>query len=233
MWAGVDSHLPEGSAPLFHSIYMDNSQKAVHVYNQIAEDYANVFSEPSEHIDEFLELLPTNGKILDVGCGNGVDCMYVKNKGFKIVGVDMSEKMLDIARSKYPEIEFRLGDMRSLQFDQNEFDGIIASCSLIHIPKKDIPKTLGQFTRFLKHGGAIYIQLQSGTSEEVFVDEPFKPDEKLFVNVISPDEIELLLHNAGFKIVHKHEIQSLKKEELDYTHLIVIARYASAHKNIT
>ncbi|MFA6198589.1 MAG: class I SAM-dependent methyltransferase [Patescibacteria group bacterium] len=212
---------------------MDNSQKAVQVYNKIAEDYASVFSKPSEYLDEFLELVPTNGKILDVGCGNGVDCLYVKQKGFNVVGVDMSAKMLEIARSKAPGIEYRQGDMRNLQFHENEFDGIIASCSLIHIPKQDVPKTLQRFTGFLKQDGAIYIQLQSGTSEEVFVDEPFKPDEKLFVNVISPDEIELLLRNAGFEIVHKHEIQSLKKEELDYTHLIVIARYTSAHKNIT
>lgn len=212
---------------------MDNSQKAVQVYNQIAEDYANVFSEPSEYIDEFLELVPTNGKILDVGCGNGVDCLYVKQKGFTVVGVDMSAKMLEIARSKAPGIEYRQEDMRNLQFHENEFDGIIASCSLIHIPKQDIPQTLKQFAGFLKQGGAIYIQLQSGTSEEVFVDEPFKPDEKLFVNVISLDEIELLLHNTGFEIVHKHEIQSLKKEELDYTHLIVIARFNGTHKNIT
>jgi ubiquinone/menaquinone biosynthesis C-methylase UbiE len=188
-----------------------------------------VFSEPSENIDEFLELLPTKSKILDVGCGNGVDCIYVKNKGYDVVGVDMSEKMLDIARSKYPEIDFRLGDMRKLEFDKNEFDGIIAACSLIHIPKRDIPSTLNQFAGFLKHGGAVYILLQSGKSEELFVNEPFKPDEKLFVNVISSDEIERLLQDAGFEIVHKHERKSLIEKELDFIHLIVIARYIGVH----
>lgn len=212
---------------------MDNSKKAVQVYDQIAKAYADEFSEPSEHIDEFLELLPTNGKILDVGCGNGVDSINVKNKGFDVVGVDMSDKMLDIARSKYPGIDFRLGDMRKLDFDEDEFDGIIASCSLIHIPKKDVPKTLEQFATFLKQGGVIYIQLQSGKSEELFIDEPFKPDERLFLNIISSDEIELLLKDAGFQIVRKHERKPQKKEELDFTKLYVIARYNGAHKNYT
>lgn len=204
---------------------MDNSKKAVQVFNKIAKAYDDEFLEPSKYIDEFLEFLPTNGKVLDVGCGNGVDADYIKNKGFNVIGVDMSNKMIDIAKSKYPGIDFRLGDMRKLDFDEDEFDGIFASLSLIPIPKKDVPKTLEQFATFLKPDGTIYIQLQSGKSEELFIDEPFKPDEKLFLNIISSDEIEMLLNNAGFNIVRKYECRPQKKEDLDFTRLYVIARY--------
>ncbi|MBU1119311.1 class I SAM-dependent methyltransferase [Patescibacteria group bacterium] len=203
---------------------MDNSEKAVQVYDKIAKTYANEFSKPSEHIDEFLKYMPTNGKLLDAGCGNGVDSVYVKKLGFDVVGVDMSEKMLEIARSKYPEIDFRQGDMRKLGFKENELDGIIASCSLIHIPKKDVLKTLQQFARFLKKEGVIYIQLQSGKSEEIFIEEPFKPDEKLFLNIFSLTEIECCLVKAGFNIIRKYERKSQKNEELEFTKLYVIAQ---------
>jgi len=203
---------------------MDNSKKAVHVYNQIAQAYADEFSKPSSHVKEFLELLPPTGKLLDVGCGNGIDSNFLASKGYDVVGIDLSEGMLKIARSKYPEIDFRLEDMRSLNFSKNQFEGIVASCSLIHISKKDVPKTLRQFAKFLKPKGAIYIQLQSGKSEEVFIDEPFKPDERLFLNIISAAEIKKLLTDAGFEIIHQFQREAKSKEELDYTKLYVIAQ---------
>ncbi len=86
-------------------------------------------------------------------------------------------------------------------------------------------KTLKQFGKFLKQNGAIYIQLQSGKSEEIFIDEPFKPGEKLFLNVISSDEIKSLLKDAGFDIIKMYERKSPKKGELNFTKLYVIARF--------
>ena len=121
---------------------MDNNKTVISVYNKIAKEYADAFSKPSDYMDEFLELLPKNGKVLDIGCGVGVDSDYVQTKGFKIIGVDMSEKMLEIARSNNANVDFRLDDVRSVEFGENEFDGIIASCSLIHISKEEVPKTL-------------------------------------------------------------------------------------------
>lgn len=203
---------------------MDNSNKAVEVYNKISKAYADEFTQPSEFIDEFLELLPKNGNILDVGCGVGIDSGYATSKGFEVIGIDLSKRMLETARSKYPEIDFRLEDIRQLKFKDKEFAGIIASCSLIHIPKIDVPKTLENFSRMLSDKGIIYIGLQSGKSEELFIDEPFKPDEKLFLNIISTDEIQRLLNDAGFDIIKKYERKAEKKEELDFTKLYVIAQ---------
>ena len=203
---------------------MDKSQKAVRVYDQIASSYANIFSKPSSHLDKFLELLPSPAKILDVGCGTGTDSNFVASKGHQVVGVDLSEEMLNIAKSSFPQIDFRLEDMRDIDFSKNQFDGIIASCSLIHIPKKDVPKTLRQFSKLLKPKGIIYLQLQSGPSEEVFVKEPFKPDEKLFLNIISLDEIKKLLTGAGFRTVFQLQRPPKSKEELNYTKLYLIAQ---------
>ncbi len=170
--------------------------------------------------------------MLDIGCGVGVDSNYAQTKGFKVVGVDMSEKMLEIARSNNFNVDFRLDDMRSVKFEENEFDGIIVSCSLIHIPKEEVPKTLKRLSLFLKPNGVIYISLQAGESKEIFIDEPFKPDEKLFLNIYSFDEIKKLLIEEGFEIMHQHERKAEKKEELDFTKLYIIAVKQSIHRNI-
>ncbi len=203
---------------------MDKSKQASSVYDKIAEPYAKEFSKPSEYIEEFLALLPKNAKILDVGCGVGVDAGFMKSEGFEIIGIDLSKEMLNIARQKFPQIEFKQQDIRELDFPPNFFDGILASCSLIHIPKKDVPSLIKKFHQIIKKDGAIYIALQGGKSEEIFVDEPFKPDEKLFLNIISFDEIKNLLVKNGFSIVKHYEREPKSKEELNYTKLYVIAK---------
>ncbi len=203
---------------------MDKSKQASSVYDKIAEPYAKEFSKPSEYIEEFLVLLPKNAKILDVGCGVGVDAGFMASEGFEIIGIDLSKEMLNIARQKFPQINFRQQDIRRLDFPPDSFDGILASCSLIHIPKHDVPVLLEKFHQILKKDGAIYIALQGGKSEEIFIDEPFKPDEKLFLNIISFDEIKNLFVKHGFSIVKKYEREPKPKEELNYTKLYVIAK---------
>ena len=81
-----------------------------------------------------------------------------------------------------------------------------------------------KFHQILKKDGAIYIALQGGKSEEIFIAEPFKPDEKLFLNIISFDEIKNLLVKNGFSIVKKFEREPKSKEELNYAKLYVIAK---------
>ena len=203
---------------------MDKSKQAVSIYNKIAESYAKEFSEPSDHIDDFLKLIPKNGKILDVGCGVGVDANYIQSKGFEVVGIDLSEEMLKLAKQKFPYIDFRLMDIRKINFEPNSFDGIFASFSLIHIPKKDIPNILKKFYQILKINGVIYVALHEGKSEEIFVDEPLKPGEKLFLNIYSYKEIKNLLVESKFEIIKKYERKPESEAELNFTKLFIIAK---------
>ena len=166
---------------------------------------------------------PMGGKIIDVGCGPGNDTGFMTSKGFEVIGIDLSKEMLNIARQKFPKINFKQQDIRELDFPANSFEGIFASFSLIHIPKKDISVILNKFYKILKRDGVIYIGLQTGKSEEGFIDEPFKPGEKLFMNIISFEELKNLLIENGFSIVKKYE-RDPKPGERNYTKLYVIAK---------
>ena len=203
---------------------MDKSKQASLVYNKIAEDYEKVFSKPSEYIGEFLTLLPKNAKILDVGCGAGRDSGFMFSKGFEVIGIDLSKGMLGLARQRYPKIDFKQQDMRSLNFSPKSFEGIFASCSLIHLPKKDVSSLLRNFHEILKEEGILYLSLQKGKSEEIFINEPFKPEEKLFLNIISFSEIKELLFKNGFSIIKRYERKPKIKKELNYTKLYLITK---------
>ena len=203
---------------------VDKSKQAVSVYEKIAKLYAEEFKEPSDYIDEFLKMLPKNGKILDAGCGVGIDANYMKSRGFEVVGIDLSEEMLKLAKQKFPQMDFRLMDIRKIDFKPNSFDGVFASFSLIHIPKKDIPDVLKKFYQILKDGGVLYIALHEGKSEEIFIDEPLKPNEKLFLNIFSYEEIKNLLAKSKFAIIKKYERKPKSEAELNFAKLFIIAK---------
>ena len=171
---------------------MDGSLQAVCVYDKMATIYANSFHNPSDHICDFLKLVRVGGRILDVGCGHGVNSNYMMSKNFKVVGIDLSSGMLKLAKGKYPLIDFRLSDMRKLSFESGYFDGIFVSYSLIHIPKKHVLFVLRLLNSFLKSEGALYASVQLGKSQEQYLISPLRQDQEIFVNVFSNEEIRII-----------------------------------------
>lgn len=202
----------------------NQSKQTTEVYDEISTSYAAKFNEPSDNIDDFLKLIGKGGKILDAGCGPGGDVAYIASKGFDVVGIDLSEKMLEIAKRKNPRIYFQKADIRKLNFKPNTFDGIIASFSLIHIPKKDVNKTVDIFYKLLKPRGVIYIGIQEGKSQEIFLAEPLKPDEKIFLNIISAKEINEILTKAGFVVLNEFSRPAENKAEFDFNKFVVMAK---------
>lgn len=208
---------------MFLKLSMDKNKKTVSVYNEIADIYAKTFTNISEPIDEFLKFIPQNGKILDIGCGTGIDAKYMQEKGFIVTGVDPSQKMLDIAKKQAPLIKFKLGDCRKLDFAPNYFNGIFSSFSLIHIQKKDVREILKDFYRILKKEGILYIGFQEGDPKETFINAPIKPDKKIFLNVFSEQEIKKLIHEAGFSILEQYKREP-KEKELQFTKMFIISK---------
>ena len=207
----------------------DKSNQTAKTYDSISAAYAETFSEPSDHIDDFLRLIPTEGKVLDAGCGPGVDSAYMSAKGFRVIGVDLSSQMLELAREKSPNTVFQLADVRKVSFEDETFDGVLASYSLIHLPKKDVPETVDNFFRMLKPGGAICIGIQEGKSAEVFLPEPLKPEEKVFLNVMSAKELKELVKNGGFEITSEFTRPANETEagEFDFNKFALIAQKAA------
>ncbi len=105
-------------------------------YNQIADQWAAVRdnSPINTCIRTFCKLLPANARILDIGCGTGrpIDA-YLSRKGYSVVGIDSSERMIQAALAcQLPNATFLVGDF--MDFTAPEpFDAVIAFDSLWHI----------------------------------------------------------------------------------------------------
>jgi SAM-dependent methyltransferase len=117
--------------------------------------------------DLFTALIPTGGRILDVGCGTGRDSAHFGSKGFEIDAIDVSASMLRIARSR--GVCARLLPMQSLDATAS-YDGIWASASLLHVPKSEIRQVLRRLLRALRPCGVMFISLREGRGEGLLAD---------------------------------------------------------------
>lgn len=181
---------------------MDKSKQSVSIYDKIAIKYTELyFNETGDFpfVDKFLNKLPKNGKILEVGCGAGHFSNYMAEKGFVVEGIDLSKKFLEIAKEKVPNVIFKYMDMRKLEYLDEEFDGVLSTYALIHIPTDEVVQTLQESFRVLKPGGMIFIAVHKGEPDKM-VDEPLKKGEKIFLNQFSKERLSKFVIRAGFKV---------------------------------
>lgn len=185
-------------------------------FDPIANEYDLWYEKPlGKFVDEVetklaLELFqPKPGMyVLDVGCGTGNFSIKLAKLGVKVVGIDISEEMLKIAREKAKrlglQIEFVKMDVYSLQFPSDHFDGVfsMATFEFIHEPKRAFEEMM----RVLKPSGHLLI----GTINK---DSPWG---ELYEERAKQDPTSVFRH-ASFKT-------EKDLEELDPKNLVKIAQ---------
>jgi ubiquinone/menaquinone biosynthesis C-methylase UbiE len=116
--------------------------------------------------------------VLDLGCGVGRNSIYLAKKGLDVVGIDVSESALRIAREwvqkeKLTNVALLRGTMTNLPFRSGCFGAVISISVIHHALKKDIVKTIVDVHRILKKNGLFFTNLASvkdpryGEGEEV------------------------------------------------------------------
>lgn len=178
-------------------------------YNEGAEKYCAHWSVPHKFTkvdrQKFCELLLKNARILEVGCGPGNDAAYFVKKGFKVVGIDLSYKMVTLAKAREMRANFYEMDMRDLTFDDDSFNGIWASFSFLHIKEVDAEKTLQQIKRVLRSGGYLCLLVHTNkitTYKKTEISGLFDNNGKpmsTYVQEWNQDDILGLLQKVGFE----------------------------------
>jgi ubiquinone/menaquinone biosynthesis C-methylase UbiE len=127
------------------------------------DSFAESFSQTRNYLPEaakslFEDHVRAGDRVLDNGCGNGRFYPFFKEKGADYVGIDNSEKLVDIAKKKYPEAEFKIDDALELSFASEEFGLVISMAVLHHIPSKAYRRQFFQEAwRVLKPGGRLIV----------------------------------------------------------------------------
>ncbi|MGI6744633.1 MAG: Malonyl-(acyl-carrier protein) O-methyltransferase [Firmicutes bacterium ADurb.Bin300] len=110
--------------------------------------------------------------VLDLGCGFGCYTEYFRSIGAKIIGVDGSAEMINIAKDKYPDCDYKIADItQRLPFDSNTFD--IVFCNQVLMDIEDIAPIFAEAKRILRNGGTFYFSIV----HPAFYDSEWQTDE--------------------------------------------------------
>ncbi|MFJ6568262.1 class I SAM-dependent methyltransferase [Streptomyces sp. NPDC091292] len=146
--------------------------------------------------------LPEGARVLDVGCGTGLPTARgLVDAGFTVLGVDLSDGMLDLARAQVPEAEFLNRDLASLRADGpaglGRFDGITCFFTLLMLPRAEIPYALRQFRTLLRPGGLLALSMVEADLDDAEI--PFL-GQSIRVSGFLRDELRQVVSGAGFEI---------------------------------
>lgn len=139
------------------------SDNTIKYYDDNAESFiqTTVDADMSDTRKLFLSFIPAGGKILDAGCGSGRDSLFFIEAGYQVIPMDASEQMC-IAASRLTGIPALNQSFDDLCAD-NEYDGIWACASLLHINGEHQPIVWQKLLSALKSGGIMYASYKEGT----------------------------------------------------------------------
>jgi len=144
------------------------SETTREVYDRHAERYDAVRSKAwgeARWLARFADALPPKGRILDLGCGSGRPIAeWLIGEGFALTGVDFSEKLLDLARARWPDGDWRLCDMRTLDLGET-FDGIVCWDSFFHLTQEEQRTGLPRLAAHLNVGGTLMVTVGPAAGE--------------------------------------------------------------------
>lgn len=169
-------------------------KKTIAFYDSAAERYANLMhrGSPDESLNAFIALLPENARVLDLGCGPARASFHMRAAGLRPDPVDASTGMVETANAAH-DIGARL-----LTFDQidmvDAYDGVWANFSLLHAPRRDLPRHLQAINVALHDAGIFHIGMKTGEGEaRDAIDRQY--------TYVSRQELVGLVEDAGFDVL--------------------------------
>jgi SAM-dependent methyltransferase/SOS-response transcriptional repressor LexA len=180
-------------------------------YGRKARDLASAYERAHpDHLARLDRAFASAQRLLDVGCGSGRDCLHLLRQGKDVHGVDASPEMLAESRALY-EREGLRAEGRLFQaalpnldaFKEGEYDGVLCSAVLMHLPDESVFDAVYSLRRVLRIGGTLVVSVPSQRSD---VDPITRRDAdgRLFSN-LPPAKLRLLFERIGFEVRSSEE----------------------------
>jgi SAM-dependent methyltransferase len=148
-------------------------------------------------LDRFIELLPQNAAILDIGCGSGEPiARHLIERGFQITGIDSSPTLIARCRQRFPNRQWQVADMRSLALGKS-FDGLLAWDSFFHLAADYQRRMFAIFKQHAARNAALMFTSGSAHGEAIGTYQ----GEPLYHASLAPEEYRSLLEANGFRVI--------------------------------
>ncbi|MDC7235541.1 MAG: class I SAM-dependent methyltransferase [Spirochaetales bacterium] len=180
-------------------------------YNSCAHAYDRKFSSYTlytERIADFARQLPRECRILDLGCGSGINAQLMNQLGHSVTGIDLSESMIDLARRRCPGLPFLKGAAESAgELLANSgiplpFDALCLSFLIVHLEEPECTRLLGTVKNLVKSGGFLYLSFMPYAPGKAhgYESTSFSQDH-IYFHYHKEEHIKAVLKEQGFQLV--------------------------------
>ena len=199
-------------------------------YDSAARAYAeHLFSElDGKPLDRHLlnrlaEAVESKGLVADLGCGPGHVAGYLSERGVEVCGIDLSPEMIRVAREMSPDLDFRVGDMMSLDFADGSLAAIVAFYSIVHFDLSEVAAVLKECRRVLAPSGLMLLAFHIGDGI-VHADDLFGQPVALDFRFHQPRDVVNSLKENHFKVIESSEREPYEGAEHPSRRAYILAR---------
>ncbi|MEO6902041.1 MAG: methyltransferase domain-containing protein [Bacteroidia bacterium] len=210
---------------------MDKNQIILNTYNKAAKQYQDKFMNMDLYhpsYDLFCKLIAKrNAEIFEIACGPGNITNYLlkSRPDFKIVGIDFSPAMIELAKVNNPTATFQVMDARHIDKIDKKYDAIICGFCLPYLTNEEATKLIGDAAQLLQPNGLLYIStMEDDATKSGFEKPSFTDYGEIYINYHQADYLISIFNQHHFKIIDLKRQDYPEKDGTFSTDMIFIAQ---------
>ncbi len=207
--------------------------KVAKQYDTVAKEYAETFTGEHEKkpmdqeiLHRFSKEIGNKRPVWDFGCGPGQTTRYLKDIGVEISGLDVSDKLLEEARTINPEICFRKGNILRLDFEDDSVGAIVAFYVIVNFTEEQMGTAFHEIFRVLQPDGIFLFTYHIG-EETIHLDEFLGKQVDIDFTFFRTDFITRSLEDSGFQAIEVIEREPYPGVEYQSKRAYVFAKKPS------
>ncbi|MFF9373620.1 class I SAM-dependent methyltransferase [Streptomyces griseoluteus] len=172
------------------------------VFDTLGIAYEQAFAASGPHLASLswlVDHLMPGSRVLDVGSGTGrPTAEALARAGHRVLGVDVSPVMVELATRQVPDAEFKVADIRDLELEEGSFEAVCVYFSLLQMSRDEQRDVLTSLARALRPGGLAVlatVPVDVADAETEFMGQPVR------VSSFSPEDFAQLATDAGFSVL--------------------------------